>query len=145
MRSKAYGRTASTTPRTARSGRGSRLGALRTKVTRSSPGVTKMVSPLSSTPAPPAPSAQCTTALPGKWPPHWTRVTPPSTSRVPDQASGGLGHQHLGVEGPAPFRHRPVEVGVAGGDGPQPTGRPDRRHGRLVQVAGQVPEEVPGV
>jgi hypothetical protein len=48
-----------------------------------------MVSPLSSTPAPPAPSAQCTTALPGKWPPHWIRVTPFSTSRVPDQVVGG--------------------------------------------------------
>src|SRR5215218_8073124 len=116
MRSNAYGRTASTTPRTARSGRGSRLGALRTKVTRSSPGVTKMVSPLSSAPAPPAPSAQCTTALPGKWPPHWTRVTPGRTASDPDQVRG---------------------------DRPQPPGLPDRPDGQVVQVAGRVPEQVP--
>ena len=62
------------------------------KVSRSSPGVTKIVSPVSSAPAPPAPSAQCTTALPGKWPPHWTRVTPGSTgSRVRQVRMAGSG------------------------------------------------------
>jgi hypothetical protein len=72
-------------PRIIGSDSGSRLGALQMKVSRSSPGVTKIVSPASRAPAPPAPSAQCTTALPGKWPPHWTRVTPGRTSSRPDQ------------------------------------------------------------
>ena len=67
-------------PRTAASGSGSRFGALQMKVIRSSPGVTKIVSPVSSTPAPSAPPAQCTTALPGKCPPHWIRVTPGRTA-----------------------------------------------------------------
>src|SRR6266851_340047 len=85
MRSNANGRTACATPRTAASDSGSRFGADQTNVTRSSPGVTKIVSPLKSTPAPPAPPAQCTTALPGKCPPHCTRVTPGSTGSATDQ------------------------------------------------------------
>jgi hypothetical protein len=74
------------------SGSGSRLGALQMNERRSSPGVTKIVSPVSSAPAPPAPAAQCTTALPGKCPPHWTRVTPGSTgSRVCQVRMAGSG------------------------------------------------------
>ena len=79
-------------PRIDASGSGRRFGALQTKVSRSSPGVTKIVSPVSRAPAPSAPAAQCTTALPGKWPPHWMSVTPGSTgSRVCQVRMAGSG------------------------------------------------------
>ena len=48
-----------------------------------------IVSPASSTPRPAAPEAQCSTALPGKCPPHCTSVTPGSTSKTPDQSRTG--------------------------------------------------------
>ena len=48
-------------------------------------GLANTVSPLSSTPLPSAP-VQCATALPGKWPPGWVRVTPGRISSRPDQA-----------------------------------------------------------
>ena len=89
-----------------------------------------MVSPLSSAPAPPAP-AQWATALPGKWPPL-DQGDPGQDLSEPGQgrrgplgrqgqpAQVGLAEQHLGVEDAAPVGHRPVEVGVAGGDGTSP-------------------------
>lgn len=48
-------------------------------------GVTVTVSPVSSTPRPSAPAAQCATDDPGKCAPTCTSVTPGSGSYVPDQ------------------------------------------------------------
>src|SRR5438067_965651 len=45
-------------------------------------GLAWIVSPPMSTPLPPAPAAQCATALPGKCPPSCSSVTPGTTSRL---------------------------------------------------------------
>ena len=111
-----------------------------------------MVSPLSSTPAPPAPPAQWTTALPAKCPPHWTRVTPGRTARDPDQVTGGRrgGRVSQPRSGRRPRRRRPRSSRRSsrrsGGGWRRPPAarrRPDRRDRHLVQVAGRVPEQVP--
>lgn len=54
------------------------------KLTDTRSGFTSTVSPLSMTPRPSAPAAQCAMALPGKCPPGWISVISGTTCSVPD-------------------------------------------------------------
>ncbi|WP_167738530.1 hypothetical protein [Cryobacterium psychrotolerans] len=80
--------------RTACSGSGIRVGYERIALTVILSGPMKIVSPVRSTPRPSAPSRHNSTQLPGKCPPHCTRVTPGSgLSRPPQCRIAGSGRR----------------------------------------------------
>ena len=103
-------------------------------------GMTCTMSPLSSAPAPPAPSRQCSTVPPAKCPPQRMSVSPSPSSRVsPSHSSmravgardpprvGGV-QQHRAVEARAPSRPSPSSS--AGARSRSPTARRGARSRR---------------
>ena len=107
------------------------------------------------TPRPSAPSAQCSMAPPGKWPPPRMSVTPGSTSKVSPchgsmQGSGRITqaavvgvqvHGHV-AERAAPLDQRGVEVRMRDGDGAQAAETLDEGDGGLVDERDAIPQDV---
>ena len=116
---------------------------------------TWMVSPVSSAPRPSAPPAQCSTALPAKWPPQRIRVRPGAISRsspfqIDDRLIGSHHPRAIvavqvdrdAAEGAAPLDHRAIEMRVRDRDRIDAALRLDGTQRCLVDQAHAVPQHV---
>ena len=116
-------------------------------------GMTCTMSPLSSAPAPPAPSRQCSTVPPAKCPPQRMSVTPVAelARLAGPQLDGRVGardpplvvgvQEHRAVEARRPVGHPRVVVRVRDRDRRQPAAALDLVGGLVVEAGDAVPHD----